>query len=88
MREEGAHLAASHVIRINLGHEGPTNEPALVHSNICLSARGIPVLDHSTEGNTPLLKFFSVYQSNCPLRTHRKELSLNTLIAAFTRAVF
>lgn len=58
------------------------------HTKICLFTCGIPVLEYGTEGNVTLLKFFSVYQSNFSLRTHHKDLSLNTLIVEFTRAIF
>lgn len=54
-------FGSCHVFRINIAHEGWADELAH-HTNICLSAYGIPVSGHDTERNVPLLKFFCVYQ--------------------------
>lgn len=70
---------------MNPGCEGGMDEP--VNLSV-LHACGISNVGLNTEGNVHLLKLFIMYQSNCSCGMHHKEISLDSLIVAVTKAIF
>lgn len=76
---------ASLIVKMNPGCEGGVDEPVNI---FVLHACGISIVGLTTEGNVHLLKLFIMYQSNCAYGMYHKEISLDSLIVAVTKAIF